>query len=267
MKTFDFSRSYFRFRVDLAQQPMITLSHKMPTTVNNVRINLECRCAITPTSGPEKGKTTVYVLGASCKTERVGAPDHLWLEPNADFAPILSTEDFLLIKSWQKNDMGVMRNPASLGVQPERQIGKVKEAWVGVSIELPEVGGVELKDINAIIEGIRGTNYLVSHTEYEQNGYHVAIDHPVKTINYSERENVFQTDTGPILLPDLSPERSKPGDPFIGRFDLAFSAFNAPTFAEFIVNKPTPLAPGLSVNHYSKPVRIDGCKNMLIEVK
>ena len=40
MDTLDFAHSYLRFRVDLAAQPAITLSHKMPTTVNNVRINL-----------------------------------------------------------------------------------------------------------------------------------------------------------------------------------------------------------------------------------
>ena len=112
MNTYDFNRSYLRFRVDLNQQAAITLSHKMPTTVNNVRITVECRCEIVDR---KKNSRTVYALGASCKTERVGVPRDLWLEPNADFCLTASTEEFLIMKSWQKNDMGVKRVPEHLG--------------------------------------------------------------------------------------------------------------------------------------------------------
>lgn len=262
-ETIDFSRSYFRFRVDLAAQPAITLSHKMPTTVNNVRIDLECRCELT---NKKTGLSRVYGLGASCKTERVGSDKDLWLIPNADFAPVVSDVDFLIIKSWQKKGMGVMRNPPSLGPQPERQVGLVKEAWATSSVEFRMVPGRALAGIGEIIQAIRGDRPLVSHTEYEQGDYRVVIDHPIKTINYSERENVFQTDTGPILLPDLSAERLSREESLVGCFDLAYSAFNAANWAEFIVNVPTELTAGVSVNHYAKPVRIEGTKNVVMEM-
>jgi hypothetical protein len=263
MLTYDFSRSYFRFRVDLKAQPAITLSHVPPTTVNNVRINLECRCALTDR---KTGRTTIYALGASCKTERVGGPGDLWLLPNGDFCPVVSDEYFLITKSWQKKQMGVMRNPPSLGEQPERQIGLVDEAWVNAGVTFREVAGRRLETIEEIIAGIRGDQPLVSRTEYSQGDYDVVIDHPVKTINYSERESVFQTDTGPILLPDLSPERIQKEEALIGCFDLAYSAFNATDWAEFIVNAPTELSPEISVNHYSQPRRIEGTRNAIIEV-
>ena len=262
MHTIDFSRSYLRFRIDLSEQPAITLSHKPPTTVNNVRINVECRCDIEDRAA---GGTTAYALGASCKTERVGGPGPLWLEPNADFQLVASRDDFLVIKSWQKCDMGVKRYPEHLGVQPERQAGRVKEAWTSFSIDWKPAEGRELKEIGQIIEATRGDRPLVSRTEYTDGPRRVVIDHPVKTINYSERENVFQTDTGPILLPDFS--RLKAGQPQIEALELAFSAFNAPTWVEFIVNAPTPVAPGVNVNHYSKPRRIENVKNSIIEVQ
>ena len=43
---------------------------------------------------------------------------------------------------------------------------------------------------------------------------------------------------------------------------LAFSAFNNPDWIEFIIQKPTPISRGLSVNHYSEIVQPD-CANSL----
>jgi hypothetical protein len=112
LTTVDFHRSFLTFRVDLQKQAAITLSHKPPTTENNARIQLECICRLASQS---TGETKTYVLGASCKTERVGGPGDLWLLPNADFCPVVCDEEFLIIKSWQKCDMKILRVPASLG--------------------------------------------------------------------------------------------------------------------------------------------------------
>jgi hypothetical protein len=261
--TYDFSRSYFRFRVDLLTQPAITLSHKMPTTENNVRINLESRLSIT---NKTTGVSRVYALGASCKTERVGSDKDLWLLPNGNFQPVVSDHDFLIIKSWARKNMGVMRNPASLGPQPERQVGLVKEAWATSSITFREVPARILATTADIIDGIKADLPLVSHTEYHTGDWHVVIDHPVKTINYSQRENVFQTDTGPLLLPDLSPQRIAKEESLAGCLDLAYSAINHPNWVEFIINAPTPLSPDISVNHYSKPLRIDNVTNQIFQL-
>lgn len=263
MQTIDFSRSYLRFYIDFKKFPAITLSHNPPTTQNEVRISAECRCRLT---NRKTGVDSTYVLGASCKTERVGAERDLWLLPNADFCLTASTEEFLIVKNWQKKDMGVMRVPASLGVQPERQVGLVKEAWTRFSIDVKEVEARECKNVDEIVAATRGIQPMVSRTEFTQGDWTVVIEHPVKTMNISDREGVFQTDTGPILLPDLSPERLKREEKLVGCFDLAFSALNAPGFAEFIVLAPTKLSDSISVNHYSVPKRIDGTKNSIIEV-
>lgn len=260
--TYDFARSFLRFRVDLAEQAAITLSHKPPTTVNNVRIGIECRCELIHRPS---GARQTYALGASCKTERVGAPRGLWLEPNADFCLTLADQEFLIIKNWQKCNMGVMRFPPSLGVQPERQIGNPREAWVESSVTFREVPVARTLDsVETIIAAIRTDRPIVSHTEYDDGDYRVVIDHPVKTINYSEREGIFQTDTGPILLPDLSPARLAAEPSLIGCFDLAYSAFNASDWAEFIVQAPTPVSAEIAVNHYSRPRQETGTCNVLL---
>jgi hypothetical protein len=258
MHTVDFQRSFLTFRVDLLAQAAITLSHRPPTTENNARIQLESVCHITKRSTAER---TTYVLGASCKTERVGAPSDLWLSPNADFCPIVSEDEFLIIKSWEKRGMGVLRNPPSLGVQSERQSGAVKEAWTRLNITICPVEARPLQDITAITEAIFDNTPIVCQTEYSEGDFDINLIHPVKTINVSMREAVFQTDTGPVLLPDLGP---RPVERFIERFDLAYSALNSGDWAEFVINTPVPLAAGIEVNHYARTRRIEGVRNSLL---
>lgn len=263
VQTVDFGRSYVRFRVDCLAQEAITVTHFMPTTVNNVRIALECRCELIELGS---GQSHVYVLGASCKTERVGAKDGCWLEPNADFCLATSEQEFLIFKSWARNDMAVAKHPRANGVPRERQSGRCREAWADFGFQVRPARGRTLTTINDTIAAIRGDRPLVARTEYEDGDYRVIIEHPVKTINFSEREHVFQTDTGPILLPDLTPARLQRGERLIDCFDLAYSAFNSAGWAEFIVNVPTPVGDRVSVNHYSRTRRIEPTHNVLFEV-
>ena len=77
---------------------------------------------------------------------------------------------------------------------------------------------------------------------------------------------IYQTDTGPIVLPDLSPERLARTNRCIEMFDLAFSAFNCSEWAEFVICVPTPVAEQISVDHYSKFRRIDNAENVIIQI-
>jgi hypothetical protein len=263
MQTLDFCRSYIRWRVDSLLQPAVTVTHVPPTTLNNVRINLECRCELIER---RTGKSHTYVLGASCKTERVGADHDCWLEPNADFCLVASQHEFLILKSWARNGLGGPKHPDALGVPQERQSGKCGDVFADFQLQYRPVRGRALQTLNDIIDAVRGDRAIVSRTEYFDGDYQVVIEHPVKTINYSEREEVFQTDTGPILLPDLSPARLKQNGQLVDCFDLAYSAFNSALWAEFLVKVPTPIGEGMTVNHYSQPRRIEPARNMLIEV-
>ena len=120
-----------------------------------------------------------------------------------------------------------------------------------------------LETVGEIIAATIENHPLVARTEFgEEEGYHVVLDYPVKTMNANERDGIYQTDTGPVILPDLSGAQAT----FVERFRLAFVAFNAPDWAEFIVQVPTPIAQGISVNHYSEARRLNA-RNSLIDVQ
>jgi hypothetical protein len=162
--------------------------------------------------------------------------------------------------------MPVDKHPDAVGVPLERQAGRSAEAWTEYGYELRKSRGQALPTVDKIIEAIRSDRPIVARTTYEDGDWEVTIDHPAKTLNYSERDGVYQTDTGPILLPDLSPERLRRGGRLVECFDLAYAAFNSTGWAEFIINVPTPVGAGLSVNHYSKTRRIEPVTNSLFEV-
>ena len=60
-------------------------------------------------------------------------------------------------------------------------------------------------------------------------------------MNANERDMVYQTDTGPVLFPDLSAEPEN----LLTTLELAYSAFNCPDWVEFIVRVPTAISDDL----------------------
>lgn len=249
----DFARSFFTFRIDLEAQPAITLTHKPPTTLNNARIQLECCCTITKPDGTE----VVFALGASCKTEQVGASGDLWLEPNADFCLIASQEEFLIIKQFAHRGLST-----PIGAH-NRQSGRVADAWSNFKFDVVRVPATELQNFDDIFEATLTNQILVARSEWQGNGYGVRLEYPVKTFNVTERERVYQTDTGPNILPNLSALRLATSENLAECFDLAYSAFNAPDWIEFVINAPQQVADGVEVDHYQQTRRIDNVRNTL----
>ena len=249
----DFACSFLCFRIDLKAQPAITLTHNPPTTENNARIQLEAVCEIEKPGG----KRVFFGLGASCKTERVGGPGRLWLEPNADFCLVASREEFLILKQFAHRDLSTQA-----GAQL-RQSGMVKAAWSDFHFDVRKIQCRALQTFDEIFNATVKHEILIARSEWVQNGYSVRLEYPVKTFNVSKREQVYQTDTGPHLLPDLSPARLSASTHLIECFDLAFSAFNAPDWIEFVVNAPVEVAPNLSVDHYENTRRIENARNSL----
>lgn len=250
MQVPDFGRSFLTFRIDLEKQSAITVSQKPPFTLNNARIQLEARCLI---SDRVTGVTTEYVLGAACKSEQVGVTADIWHQPNADFCCILSHEEFLNLKSWDRNNKGVMFYPPSRGPQPERQLGKVAEAFDRIKINIHLVDSETLPTTQAIVVATLADERLVGQIKFTTLArYDVTLEFPIKTMNASERDNIYQTDTGPILFPDFS----QPFTQVIETFQLAYVAYNSPDWAEFILRAPTPLTDAISVNHYSQTVHL-----------
>ena len=256
MNTFDFNRSFFTFRIDTLVKPPLTVTHKPPFSLNNARIPIECRCVVTEKATDQ---SQAFVLGASCKTERVGVEGDIWLEPNADFCPIFSDDRYLSLKTYSQVGTTMELFPPGSGSQSDRQSGLIDDTYDSVKIDMTECEGTPLDSAQEIVEAVLANQNLVARTELENDRYHALIEHPVKTINANERDWIYQTDTGPVLFPDLSVEP----DAMLTSLELAYSAFNCPDWIEFIVRRVTPTTSDVSVYHYSDAVRCDSRNQML----
>ena len=260
MKVLDFARSTVTFRIDLDKVPPRTLSHQPPFALNNARVQLDSRCRIVD---EVTDRTHTIVLGASCKTERVGAPADLWLEPNGDFIPVFSDDEFMHIKSFARAGVVAQLHPPGSGPQSDRLRVPIEGTFESVHMDLVERDAERLDGPTAIVDAVLGNALLVGIHRFASGRYRVEIEYPIKTINANERDWVYQTDTGPILFPDLDCEP----DELLARLELSFTACNAPTWAEFIVRVRTPIADDADVYHYSRAVRLDGIVNEFYRIR
>ena len=259
MQVLDFPRSFVTWRIDLDELPPRTLSHRPPYAMNNSRISLESRCRILDR---ETGAMQTFVLGASCKTEQVGADQDLFLLPNADFMPVISGDSFMHLKTWARVGTAVHRFPPEGGDQPDRLRVPLRGTFVSMHLDLLERDAELLPDARAIVSATFGGDPLVGVTTVSHGRYEAAIEYPIKTMNANEREWIYQTDTGPVLYPDLdaAPEALMEG------LDVAFEAHNRPDWAEFIVRRRTRIAEGVDVYHYSEPIRLNGVENAVYRI-
>jgi len=256
----DFYRSFLRFCIDLNITQPRTVSQPPPFTLNNARFPLECICRMTQGLG-EAARTVEYVLGASCKAEQVHVLENIWHDPAADMCLIASRDEFLVIKSWDRNNRGVMLSPPTLGPQPERQTGKCADAFTEINIDRREVSGQLLTTTEEIVAAVLNNRPLVSQTEFSLlDGLHVFLEYPVKVINASQREMFYQVDTGPVLVPDLTVFDEVHS---ISVLRLAFMAHNTKGCTEILMNVPTAIGDGISVNHFSQVLKVRAVNRMI----
>ena len=201
--------------------------------------------------------------GCPCSlAARVNVARDIWVQPNADFSPVFSQEHVLAIKNWGTVGRHVRHYPPVQGLQPERQVERIAEAFTACSIHLAQAPCKPLATTREIIDATHRHRPLVARTEYRTAaGCDVAIEYPIKSINISERHDYFQTDTGPVLFLDPA---AAPANRIEG-LRLAFIAHNAADWAELILNVPTPVNDSVSINHYSRSVHID-CRNTVFEL-
>lgn len=257
VQAIDYSASFLMFRIDaLKQHNPITVTHKLPTSLNNARMQLDSRCWIVDR---ETGKRVDYVLAASCKTERVGVESGIWTMPNADYMPIASDDHFLAIKTFDRADKRPPLEPPLTGVQSERQVFKISEAFDKVQVHLRCSQGVVLEDVDAIIEATFANEKMVARTTLRSDQYEAVIEYPVKLMNVNEREKIYQTDTGPHILPNLD----APEPMAIESLEVAYSAFNCTEWIEFIVRDRSRIVDDVDVYHYCRSVRADATNEVI----
>ena len=262
LQVIDFAHSYLRWTLDTKLKPPKTVSKPLPMTLNRVRMPIE---ATVHFKSESTGDEVRYALGDECRTEQVWVKRDIWHDPNASMCLIGGEKHCLIEKHWARADFEATLFPPKLGAQPERQLIDPADAFAEFSIDLKNVGAVELENTPQILEAFSGIASLVARTEYRAAGYLVTLEYPVKTANYSERERYYQVDTGPILFP-IASEMGAKGEPLLKGCRLAYVAHNSADWAEFIVCVPTPLRDDLRVHHYSQSVRVEEVRNRLFRV-
>lgn len=192
----------------------------------------------------------------SCKSENTFAKEDLFAKENYDFMPILGDGHWL-----------VFRRTARLNPN-YRQVKKMEDIWGPANLKLREARKlVVLETWEQIRDATAAATPIVSRTEIqdETTGLKAIIECPVKTMNISLDNMLYQVDTGPIVLPDLS----KRYEPRIDSLRLAFVAFNAPHFADFVIEQPTKVVEEeqerCQIHHYSGPISLKA-KNTLLGV-
>ena len=239
----DFSSSYIVFRLDTSKVIPKSVSHPPPLSINNVRINHECFATLLD---KKTDRSESFYLGANCKTERVGVDKDIWTQPNADYVPIFSASHYLILKTFEHTQVEVPLHPPTLGIQPIRQHSLISENFSEVKQIQKIMEGKVIDDIDSIIDHTLSGKNLNALTKIENDRYIFTMQYPIKTMNVNEVERMMQTDTGPILFPDLSNEFEN----VLKDIQLAYIAWNRKGYAEFIVRKEKAINEQVSVFHY-----------------
>jgi len=203
---------------------------------NEVRFWVESRTRIID---EETGQCKDYVQTGSCKSEDTFAAKNLFYQDNYDFLPIFGPDDGI-----------IFRRKAHLTSGYKSCLLSTK-MWNGQKYRLVE--GQKITELKSNRE-IRETTYqftpIVSQTEIwnQATKLRAIIECPVKTLNTNRERDLYQVDTGPIALPDLSQRYER----FVDSIRLAFVAFNAPDFADFVIESPTLISETAEVLHYSQ---------------
>lgn len=210
---------------------------------NRVRFWVESRTRVIDEAS---GKFEDYLQCASCKSENTFAERELFHKNNYDFLPIFGPEFGVIFRRHAHV------NPNYRSVLP------VNKMWEGQKQGLRVSRRSRLLPTTAAIrEATHKGAPLVAQVEIAGAGTRAIIEFPVKTMNIDDAKDLYQVDTGPVAFPDLT------GTGHIAdRMWLAFVAFNAPHFADFILEDVA----ANNTRHYTRQVSL-AAKNRLFAVE
>ena len=194
------------------------------------------------------------------RTERVGVVQDFWTDPNADYLPIFSKQNYLIIKTFEHSQVSVPLYPPSLGVQPIRQYGSIEDNFSSFKTIINQSKARTITDYGKIIDLTFEGVPLNAITEIENEKYRFLIQYPIKTINVNEEVKMIQPDTGPILFSDLNHDF----EIIMENLELAFIAWNKIDYAEFLVRKEKKLNQEFSVFHYHEVKKMKVINSIII---
>ena len=208
-------------------------------TWNSPRFWVESRCHITDSA---TGESAEYFQCGSCKSEDTFAASDLFTKDNYDFMPIFSATETIAFRH-RVNE-----------VARYREVRPTESWWGGNEPRLRKVKARVLNTPQEIFAAMDNGKPIVGQTQLtdEATGRTAVLEYPIKTINWHRDKMLWQVDTGPVLLPDLS----EPAARWSHTVQLAYIAFNQSDWADFVVKRPTPVIQDgndiAKVMHYSQ---------------
>lgn len=208
---------------------------------NAVRLWIESRTTVVDDS---TGDVAHFYQCGSCKSERTFAEKDLFYENNYDFLPVVGADRTLMFRR-------------HAGLNPDyRDVRETVKPWGTPLLRLRPASEAYVLDAWPKIQHAMESGLpIVCRTTLadEATKLRAVVEYPVKTMNMNVEKQLWQTDTGPLALPDLSQRYEH----VIESLRLAFVAANRPDEAYFIIEQPHPLTVDdrvvAEVRHFTKP--------------
>ena len=196
----------------------------------------------------EHGIVEEYLQGGSCKSENTFVAADLFQPDNYDFLPVFGPE------------LGIYFRRKAYRNENYKSYVPNDKMFGGVTKHLVEAGHArELVTNEEVREATYRMSPIVAQIEIANpdTGLRAIMECPIKTINTEKGGDHYQVDSGPLIFPDLS-QRVKRR---VELLSLAFVAFNAPHFADFVLEKPTEITPdsgeaSCQVHHFSELISL-----------
>ncbi len=179
-----------------------------------------------------QGTSRTFLQCGACKAENTfdaKEPGDLFKQPNYDYLPVLHEQEIL-----------VFRRGAFANDQPYKSLSRTRTPFGTFSYHLvPTEHAVELDSFDAIAQATGDALPLIARCSMTDatSGLRAEVEFPVKTMNIRHNPDQYQVDTGPVVYPDLSQRF----DDWAQQVSLAYVAFNAVDFVDFILEVPLPL--------------------------
>ena len=220
-----------------------TITFVTPQRGNNARLQVESVCTLEDRGA---GTTTEYFFFASCKSEDTFAEKDLFCKDNYDFCGIFSDEEFVIFRT------------GSTHTDRFRDQGLWRDRFEDVIQHIVCAEGRELSENAEIVRASLDNIPLVGRVEVasEDGALKAQLEFPIKTMNANDIRNLYQVDTGPVAFPDFEMQAER----HVERLWPAYVAYNAPHFADFVVQKELPIEvdgrEAVRVTHYSRLVSL-----------
>ena len=195
-----------------------------------------------------------YLQGASCKSEDTFAAADLFQQDNNDFLPVFGPEHGIIFrrKAYRNENYKSCLLDDDMFGGVARHLGEAENARELMTNEDVREATYQMSPIIAQVE--------IANPD---TGLSAIMECPVKTMNTRREGDNYQVDTGPLVFPDLSRRCTRQ----VESMNLAFVAFNAFHFADFVLEQPTEITSksgemAWSVYHFSELITLESVNRL-----